>query len=140
MIRQGEWWRLLTAGFLHGGLFHILMNSWVLFDLGAQVEEIYGTSRYLVFYFIATVTGFLASAVFSGALSIGASAGIFGLIGAMIGFVMMSVAMSVVDSSVATIFVCYALEPQQLALHDKELKARFDTAYNAAEHQGVQVH
>src|ERR1035441_1927833 len=36
---DGQWWRLVTAGFLHGGLFHILMNSWVLFDLGAQVEE-----------------------------------------------------------------------------------------------------
>jgi rhomboid protease GluP len=41
-IAAGQWWRLVTAGFLHGGLLHILMNSWVLFDLGAQVEEIYG--------------------------------------------------------------------------------------------------
>src|SRR5579872_629545 len=39
------WWRLVTAGFLHGGLFHILMNSWVLFDLGPQVEEIFGPAR-----------------------------------------------------------------------------------------------
>jgi len=82
----GQWWRLVTAGFLHGGILHILMNSWVLFDLGAQVEEFYGTSRFLVFYFVATVAGFLTSAVFSNALSIGASAGIFGLIGAMIAF------------------------------------------------------
>ncbi len=83
-IAAGQWWRLITAGFLHGGLLHILMNSWVLFDLGAQVEEAYGTSRYLVFYFVATVTGFLASYYWSASLSIGASAGIFGLIGAMI--------------------------------------------------------
>src|SRR3954451_571265 len=41
-IVQGKWWRLVPAGFLHGGLLHILMNSWVLFDLGAQVEELYG--------------------------------------------------------------------------------------------------
>ena len=39
-IAQGQWWRLITAGFLHGGLLHILMNMWVLFDLGAQLEEI----------------------------------------------------------------------------------------------------
>src|SRR5215218_3472369 len=39
---RGEYWRLVTAGFLHGGLLHILMNSWVLFDLGAQVEDLYG--------------------------------------------------------------------------------------------------
>jgi rhomboid protease GluP len=83
-IALGQWWRLITAGFLHGGLMHILMNSWVLFDLGAQVEENFGTSRYLVFYLVSTVTGFLASYYWSASLSIGASAGIFGLIGAMI--------------------------------------------------------
>lgn len=83
-IFYGQWWRLITAGFLHGGLFHILMNSWVLLDLGAQVEEIYGAKRFLTFYFISTVAGFMASTWWSPALSIGASAGIFGLIGAMI--------------------------------------------------------
>ncbi len=83
-ILLGQWWRLVTAGFLHGGLFHILMNSWVLFDLGTQVEEVYHTSRLLVFYFVSTVFGFLASTFWSPALSVGASAGLFGLIGAMI--------------------------------------------------------
>jgi len=83
-IAAGQWWRLITAGFLHGGLMHILMNSWVLFDLGAQTEESYGTSRFLVIYLFSTVTGFGASYFWSPALSIGASAGIFGLIGAMI--------------------------------------------------------
>jgi rhomboid protease GluP len=83
-IFQGQWWRLLTAGFLHGGMFHILMNSWVLFDLGAQVEEIYGSARLVVFYFVSTVVGFLASTWWSPALSVGSSAGIFGLIGVML--------------------------------------------------------
>jgi rhomboid protease GluP len=84
-IRAGQWWRLLTAGFLHGGLLHILMNSWVLFDLGAQTEESYGTSRYVTIYIFSTITGFYASFLWSpGTVSIGASAGIFGLIGAMI--------------------------------------------------------
>lgn len=83
-IMAGEWWRLITAGFLHGGLWHILMNSWVLFDLGVQVEESFGTSRYLVLYLVTTITGFLASFYWSPTLSIGSSAGIFGLIGAMI--------------------------------------------------------
>jgi rhomboid protease GluP len=84
LIAAGQWWRLVTAGFLHGGLLHILMNSWVLFDLGAQVEEVYGAVRFLVIYFVATVAGFYASAWWSPAISVGASAGIFGLIGAMI--------------------------------------------------------
>jgi rhomboid protease GluP len=83
-VLGGEWWRLVTAGFLHGGLFHFLMNSWVLLDLGAQVEEIYGAKRFIVIYFMATVAGFMASVWWTPALSVGASAGIFGLIGAMI--------------------------------------------------------
>lgn len=83
-IFAGEWWRLVTAGFLHGGLIHILMNSWVLYDLGGLVEEVYGTARYLIIYFVATIGGFLASTFWTPALSVGASAGLFGLIGAMI--------------------------------------------------------
>ncbi len=82
---MGQYWRLITAGYLHGGLMHILMNMWALFYVGVHVDEVYGTSRYLVFYFLTTVGGFLASAFWSpGVLSIGASAGIFGLIGTMI--------------------------------------------------------
>jgi rhomboid protease GluP len=84
IIGYGQWWRLVTAGFLHGGLLHIGMNSWVLFDLGAQVEDVYGASRLIVVYFMATVGGFLLSTFWTAALSVGASAGIMGLIGAMI--------------------------------------------------------
>jgi rhomboid protease GluP len=85
IILYGEWWRLITAGFLHGGIMHILMNSWVLFDVGAQVEETFGTSRYLVLYFVSTITGYLASLWWAPSVpSIGASAAIMGLVGAMI--------------------------------------------------------
>ena len=82
---HGQYYRLVTAGFLHAGIFHILMNSWVLFSLGTEVEQIYGTSRLIVFYFVSTITGFLASSLF-GHVSLGSSAGIFGLIGAMLAF------------------------------------------------------
>jgi rhomboid protease GluP len=84
IIGRGEWWRLITAAFLHGGILHILMNSWVLFDLGPQVNDAFGTPRFLAIYLVSSVTGFLASTYFSAAISIGASAGICGLIGAMI--------------------------------------------------------
>src|SRR5579863_4222949 len=85
IVIYGEWWRLITAGFLHGGLLHILMNSWVLFDVGAQMEETFGTSRYLVVYFVSTITGYLASLWWApNVASIGASAPIMGLVGAMI--------------------------------------------------------
>jgi rhomboid protease GluP len=84
-IAAGQWWRLVTAGFLHGGLLHILMNSWVLFDLAPQVEEIYGASRMWVIYFVSSVGGFYLSNLWNPrALSVGASAALCGLIGAMI--------------------------------------------------------
>jgi len=83
-ILRGDWWRLVTAGFLHGGLIHIAMNCWALFDLGAQVDEIYGTNRFIVFYILSSIGGFIASMYWSDSLSVGASAALFGLIGAMI--------------------------------------------------------
>jgi rhomboid protease GluP len=85
LIAHGQWWRYVTAGFLHGGLIHFLMNSWVLFDLGREVEHFFGTARYLVIYFVSSVAGFIVSNMWSASVSIGASAAIFGLIGAMIG-------------------------------------------------------
>jgi len=85
-IVNGEYWRLVTAGFLHINLLHILMNSWVLLDLGAQVEELHGSGRMLTIYFLATVCGFYASAWHSPNMSAGASAGLFGLVGAMIAY------------------------------------------------------
>lgn len=86
IINGLQWWRLITAGFLHGGILHILMNSWVLFDLGPRVNEVFGSYRYLVIYFVSTIAGFAASTYWApGVLSIGASAGISGLIGAMVG-------------------------------------------------------
>jgi rhomboid protease GluP len=84
-VALGQWWRLVTAGFLHGGLLHILMNSWVLFDLSAQVEEVYGASRMWVIYLVSSVFGFYVSMVWNPMIpSVGASAALFGLIGAMI--------------------------------------------------------
>ncbi|HKE24743.1 MAG TPA: rhomboid family intramembrane serine protease [Bryobacteraceae bacterium] len=85
LIALGQWWRLVTAGFLHGGLLHILMNSWVFFDLGAEVEQIFGASRMWVIYLLSSICGFFVSNLWSpGTPSIGASAGLCGLIGAMI--------------------------------------------------------
>jgi rhomboid protease GluP len=85
LIAAGQWWRLVTAGFLHGNLLHILMNSWVLFDLGAQVEEVYGAARMWVIYFVSSICGFYLSALWNPRVpSVGASAALMGLIGAMI--------------------------------------------------------
>ena len=84
-IAAGQLWRLVTAGFLHGGLMHIAFNSFALLDVGAHVEEMYGLSRMAVIYLISTITGFALSYWWSPmSISIGASAGVFGLIGAML--------------------------------------------------------
>ena len=85
-VAAGQVWRLVTAGFLHGGLMHIGFNSWALLDVGAHVEEMYGLSRMAVIYLVSTVLGFALSYWWSPVVSIGASAGIFGLIGAMLAF------------------------------------------------------
>lgn len=86
IVYGGQWWRLITAGFLHGGILHIGMNMWVLYDLGPRVDAVFGNWRYIVIYIVSTVTGYLASLYWAPAvLSIGASAGIAGLIGGMVG-------------------------------------------------------
>ena len=87
VMNRHEYWRFVCAGFLHADFLHIALNSWALYDLGAQTENVFGTARFLCIYFVATVGGFyLSNAMHPGILSIGSSAGIMGLIGAMIAF------------------------------------------------------
>lgn len=83
ILLHGEWWRLVTANFLHGGLMHIAFNSMSLFNLGTVAEEVFGTARYVSLYLVTGICGFVASMMWSNSLSIGASASICGLIGAM---------------------------------------------------------
>jgi rhomboid protease GluP len=78
-----EWYRLVTAMFLHGGLIHIGFNMMVLVDLGPMVEEVYGSARFLFLYVATGVVSFLVSAL-AGHFSIGASGPILGLIGLLI--------------------------------------------------------
>lgn len=86
-ILSGDWYRLITAGYLHVQFFHILMNMMSLYNLGPIVEEIYGTRRMFTLYTAATIGGFFASALWApGTPSLGASAGIFGLLGALIAY------------------------------------------------------
>jgi len=85
LIFHGQWWRLITAGFLHGGFWHIAMNAWAIFILVTEVEQFYGTSRLLFAYVFSTITGFLCSLYWSPqSLSLGASAACFGMFGIML--------------------------------------------------------
>ena len=76
-------WRLVTAVFLHGSLLHILFNMWVLMDIGPQVEELYGSARYLFIYVAAGIGGYVLSSVI-GNFSVGGSGAILGLCGVIL--------------------------------------------------------
>lgn len=82
----GEWWRLMSSMFLHIGFLHLAMNMLALYYLGTAVERIYGSSRFLVIYFLAGIAGSLTSFTFSMNVSAGASGAIFGLFGALLFF------------------------------------------------------
>jgi rhomboid protease GluP len=82
---SGEWWRLLTYMFLHGGLMHIAFNMWCLWDLGALCESLYGRWTFGAIYLITGVAGGVASLGWNPmVLSVGASGAIFGLAGALV--------------------------------------------------------
>ncbi len=82
---SGDWWRLLTYMFLHGGIMHIAFNMWCLWDLGALCESLYGRWTFAAIYLITGVSAGLASVAWNpGVLSVGASGAIFGLAGALI--------------------------------------------------------
>lgn len=83
-IAQGEYWRLVTPLFLHGGPAHIFFNSYALYIIGPQVERVFGHLRYVAVYLLSGIAGVIASMAFTAAPSIGASGAIFGLIGALI--------------------------------------------------------
>jgi rhomboid protease GluP len=84
--KDGEWWRLFTAMFLHFGIVHLGMNMWALWDSGRLVERLYGSARFLLLYVASGLAGNLVSLVVQGdrAVSGGASGAIFGLFGALL--------------------------------------------------------
>jgi rhomboid protease GluP len=97
VFRFDRWWTIFSAGWLHGGLLHIFFNVLWIRQLGPAVGELYGAGRMVIIYTIAGVTGFLLSSlagefmgwlpirILQGAdLTVGASASIFGLLGAAV--------------------------------------------------------
>ncbi len=86
-IREGEYYRLFTGMFLHGGLVHLLFNCYTLFVIGSQVENFLGRFKFLNIYLVSGISGALFSMIFGGNYaSIGASGAIFGLMGALVYF------------------------------------------------------
>lgn len=87
-VAQGEWYRLLTATFLHAGLLHIAFNMYALFLLGPGLEYYLGTKRFTIVYLLSAIGASVASYAFSdiAIISVGASGAIFGLMTATMVF------------------------------------------------------
>ncbi|MBL8482326.1 MAG: rhomboid family intramembrane serine protease [Rhodocyclaceae bacterium] len=79
-------WQLVTYGFLHGGLYHLLFNCLALFMFGSDVERVFGRARFLNFYFVCVISAALAQLLFSLLRegppypTVGASGGVFGIL------------------------------------------------------------
>ncbi|WP_139905386.1 rhomboid family intramembrane serine protease [Clostridium thermarum] len=86
LIDLGEYYRLVTAMFLHGGLLHIALNMYSLRMIGTLIEKIYGNGKFILIYFMSGIFGSVFSYVFSSPASVGvgASGAIFGLMGASV--------------------------------------------------------
>ena len=84
-VADGEWWRLITSGFLHAGLMHLLFNGFALWVLGSMLEPAIGRVRFAIIYFVSLLAGsFGALLAEPDALTVGASGAIFGLMAAAI--------------------------------------------------------
>jgi rhomboid protease GluP len=84
VFQLNRWWTVLSAAWLHGGLLHILFNMLWVRQLGPAVAEFYGAGRMVIIYTVAGVVGFTFSSLAGVALTVGASASIFGLLGALV--------------------------------------------------------
>ena len=84
-LEHGEWWRLLTAAFLHYGPIHLGLNMLALWWLGSPVEAALGRARYLLVYLAAGLAGSTGALLLSpNAVTVGASGAIFGILGALL--------------------------------------------------------
>jgi membrane associated rhomboid family serine protease len=84
-VASGEWWRLVTAGFLHFNLWHIAFNMYALYILGTMLEPAIGHLRFALIYLVSLLAGsFGALLVTPHGLTVGASGAVFGLMGAAI--------------------------------------------------------
>lgn len=80
LIRLGQWWRVVTPNFLHLGLIHLFFNSFVLYQIGPQVEELFSSQKFIFLYLATGTFSMIVSAVF-GIGGGGASGALYGLIG-----------------------------------------------------------
>jgi membrane associated rhomboid family serine protease len=83
LVAEGEWYRLLTSGFLHASIFHIGLNMFALYIIGRLLEPALGTPRFVALYFASLLAGSFGVLLLDpNALTVGASGAIFGIFGA----------------------------------------------------------
>lgn len=86
---EGQWWRLFTATFLHGGILHLAFNAWMLWQIGVFIERLLGKFEFLIVYVASGIFGSLASVWFhSLSVCVGASGAVFGLLGALFAYLL----------------------------------------------------
>ncbi len=91
VVLRHEAWRLPASVFIHGGVLHLAVNMWCLFNIGPLVERFFGNVATLVLYLAAGVGGAIASmATLPVRGSVGASGAIFGLLGALLAFLLVN--------------------------------------------------
>lgn len=89
LTEHGQWWRLLTACFLHFGILHIAFNLYVLYQVGYFTERLFGGPRYLAVYLIAGIGGnVLGTLLHPNVVAAGASGAIFGVYGGLLAFLL----------------------------------------------------
>jgi membrane associated rhomboid family serine protease len=82
-VAHGQWWRIVTSGFLHENLLHIGFNMYVLYILGRMIEPVLGRVRFATIYGVSLLTGSLGALLVSPHdLTVGASGAVFGVMGA----------------------------------------------------------
>lgn len=86
LAQAGEWFRLLRYGFLHWNAGHLAMNVAALWAIGEVLEAVYGPGRVLLLFAVSTFTGGVGSWLAGGEMTVGASGGAFGFLGAMVAF------------------------------------------------------
>lgn len=108
LIAQGQYFRLVSCMFLHGGIVHLGVNMYSLYAIGPMVERVYGRVKYLAIYFASGICSSMLSYIYSPSISIGASGAIFGLLGAVLVFAIKSkgkTGSSFIRSILSVIFV-----------------------------------
>lgn len=86
LVRQGEFWRIISSAFLHIDATHLLLNAYSLLILGLLCELVFGHRRFLIIFTLSTLSGGVSSLLFTEGIAAGASGAIFGLFGAAIIF------------------------------------------------------